>query len=166
MHKRLICSFGGVGLIPGMPGTYASLLAAVIFYLLWLAIGPAARIVAGVLVLGVGAIGLATWSWSRDEFKAPDARQFVLDEVAAQWLTLLFIPLEGHVMSYVAVGFFLFRGFDVAKPWPVSAIDRMAGPWGPMFDDVAAAVYSGLLFWALFHATHALVGTEVIAALG
>ena len=38
--KKLIVTFGGVGLVPGAPGTYGSLAAAVLYYLLWLWLGP------------------------------------------------------------------------------------------------------------------------------
>ncbi len=43
-----------------------------------------------------------------------------------------------------AAGFFLFRVFDVLKPWPVSWLDRrVGGGFGVMIDDVAAALYAG-----------------------
>ena len=41
-------------------------------------------------------------------------------------------------------GFLLFRLFDVAKPWPASAFDRVKSGFGVVMDDVAAGVYAGL----------------------
>ena len=34
--------------------------------------------------------------------------------------------------------FLLFRFFDILKPWPVSALERLPGGWGIVMDDVAA----------------------------
>ena len=39
-------------------------------------------------------------------------------------------------------GFVLFRLFDVVKPWPVSALDRVKSGLGVMLDDVGAGVYA------------------------
>ena len=163
--KKLVGTFGGIGLLPGMPGTYASFVAAVIFYLLWRAVGDAVRPIIVVLMLLVGVISLISWPWARDLFRQNDPRPFVLDEVVGQWLTLLFIPLTGHVVSFIAAGFFLFRGFDVAKPWPIRAVERIPGAWGTLLDDVAAGLYSAIGLWILAYAGRAVLGAEALAAL-
>ena len=75
-----------------MPGTFGSLAAAIMFYLLWLAFGEAARWIVLALLLIVGAVAIALGRWAEDHFKSADPRQFVLDEVVGQWLTLLFVP--------------------------------------------------------------------------
>jgi phosphatidylglycerophosphatase A len=36
----------------------------------------------------------------------------------------------------------LFRIFDVLKPWPASAFDRMKNGFGVVMDDVAAGVWA------------------------
>ena len=49
--------------------------------------------------------------------------------------------------------FFVFRFFDVLKPWPINVIDhRIDGGLGIMLDDVLAGVYGlavmqGLLYY-------------------
>jgi phosphatidylglycerophosphatase A len=59
--------------------------------------------------------------------------------VAGVWLTLAFLPLS---LGGFALGFALFRFFDIVKPWPVSWCDRkIKGGLGVMVDDVAAAGY-------------------------
>jgi len=45
----------------------------------------------------------------------------------------------------VAVGFFLFRVFDVVKPFPVRRSERLPSGWGIMTDDALAAVYAAIL---------------------
>jgi phosphatidylglycerophosphatase A len=67
----------------------------------------------------------------------------VIDEVAAQWLTLLGVPLDWR---WFAAAFLLFRLFDITKPWPARTIERrVAGGLGIMLDDVVAALYAVLL---------------------
>ena len=70
-----------------------------------------------------------------------DPKEIVIDEVAGQWLALAVVPPD--VLLY-ALGFLLFRAFDVMKPWPAGLIDRrLKSGLGVMLDDVAAAVYAG-----------------------
>ena len=65
-------------------------------------------------------------------------------------LTLLWLPV-----SWVGVlaGFFAFRIFDIVKPFPARAAERLPGGWGIMVDDLVAGVYAHLvvrlLGWAL-----------------
>jgi phosphatidylglycerophosphatase A len=156
MSKRGIVSFGGIGFLPAMPGTFASLAAAILFYLLWLVCGDAARWVLVPLILIVSALTVALGRWAEVYFKAVDPRQFVLDEVAGQWLTLLFVPLSAHVLPRVVAAFFLFRVFDVAKPFPIRRVERLPAGWGILLDDVVAAVYAGIAFRALLFVVNRL----------
>ena len=149
MYRRWIVTFGGAGLLPAMPGTFGSLAAAIVFYLLWLAFGEATRWIVLALLLIVGAVGIGLGRWAEDYFKTVDPHQFVLDEVVGQWLTLLFVPrsmLSAHTLPSIAAAFFLFRAFDVAKPFPIRRIERLPAGWGIVGDDVAAAVYAGIGF--------------------
>ena len=53
---------------------------------------------------------------------------------------------------WVLAGFFLFRLFDVWKPWPVRALDRsVEGGLGIMLDDVGAAIYAALSLQAILY---------------
>ena len=78
-----------------------------------------------------------------------DPGPIVVDEVAGQWLTYLpALPFLGDSppadLGLAAVaGFFLFRFFDIVKPWPVRQLERLPGGFGIMVDDLAAAIYSG-----------------------
>ncbi len=147
--------------MPAMPGTFGSLAAAIIFYLLWLAFGEAARWIVPALLLIAGAVGIGLGRWAQDHFKSADPRQFVLDEVVGQWLTLLFVPpgdLSAHTLPSIAAAFFLFRAFDVAKPFPIRRIERLPAGWGIVLDDVAAAVYAGIGLWVLSRIAAAALG--------
>lgn len=135
----LLATWFGTGRLPGMPGTWGSLAALPFAWLLvWLG-GPWLAVLAAALLFALGL-------WASERYMATlgvhDPGAIVVDEVAGQWLTLAFAPLDPTVY---ALGFVLFRVADVMKPWPVSWIDRrVGGAFGVMVDDVAAAVYAGL----------------------
>ncbi|MCX6637163.1 MAG: phosphatidylglycerophosphatase A, partial [Acidobacteria bacterium] len=61
-------------------------------------------------------------------------------------------------LSSVAAGFFLFRAFDLGKPFPIGRIERLPGGWGIVLDDVAAAAYAIVAFWILQFITRAALG--------
>jgi phosphatidylglycerophosphatase A len=66
----------------------------------------------------------------------------VVDEVLGMWLSLLGLPF--HPVS-VILGFLLFRGLDVVKPYPAAQLEHLPGGLGIMADDVAAGLYANLL---------------------
>lgn len=68
-----------------------------------------------------------------------DPQFVVIDEVAGQWITLLFAPVT---WKSVAVGFILFRGFDIVKPPPVRQLERLPEGTGIVADDIAAGIYA------------------------
>ncbi len=137
---RLLCSWFGAGWLPKAPGSWGSLAALPFAALLAWAGGPILLGSAALLLFGLG------WWCSeiavRDESE-DDPGWIVIDEVVGQWLTLLLTP-PGW-LGY-AVGFALFRLFDIKKPWPVDWADRhVKGGLGIMLDDVLAALYAASL---------------------
>jgi phosphatidylglycerophosphatase A len=142
------------------PGTTAGSLPAIVGW--WLAAvvlpDPGSRIAATIAgaVIVVAAGGWAAGAEARRRGGA-DPGPVVIDEVAGQWLAVLPAPLlladqSAARLGLAALGaFLLFRLFDVVKPWPVSALERLPGGLGIMADDVAAAGYAaGLLAGALW----------------
>ena len=160
MLKKLAVTFGGIGLIRGIPGTFASLAATVIYFAVWRLAGERTLPIMGGLTLLFAGLTAFAYPWARRIFATDDPRQFVLDEVAGQWLTLLFMPIaaSGRPMAMMAVGFFLFRAFDVAKPFPIDRIERIKGWAGVLFDDVAAAIYAGVGLRVLVWLTAVVTG--------
>jgi phosphatidylglycerophosphatase A len=139
----LIATCFGVGFLPKAPGTWGSLAAVPFAYGIHHWFG------AWGLAVAAGAIFLAGL-WAAGEFKRhsgqEDPQAVVVDEVAGQWLAL--VPAGDDILLYAA-GFFLFRLFDIWKPWPVSWADReLGGGLGVMLDDVIAGAYAGGLVWA------------------
>ncbi|MEK9677833.1 MAG: phosphatidylglycerophosphatase A [Rhodospirillaceae bacterium] len=136
----MISTWFGSGLIPFAPGTWGSVAAlpfAWVIYELWRAPG---LMVATLLLFLLG-----TWASSIHARDLPDddPSEIVVDEVVGQWMTLLVVPPD---LLYYAIGFVLFRVFDIFKPWPVSWADRrIKGGLGIMLDDVLAAVYAAIV---------------------
>jgi phosphatidylglycerophosphatase A len=109
--------------------------------LAWLG-GPLLVLLASAAVFGIGI-------WAAEAYMTTtgvhDPPAIVIDEVAAQWLTLALMPVDPIVYL---LGFLLFRVFDVLKPWPANVVDRaITGGFGVMLDDVVAAVYAGVALW-------------------
>jgi len=98
-----------------------------------------------------------------------DPQFVVVDEVSGQWMTLLLgsvhaiwnhvsgaglsyfgVRLIGAVplnWKYFLLGFILFRGFDIWKPFPVRQAESLPGGWGIMADDWLAAIYAAAGLW-------------------
>jgi phosphatidylglycerophosphatase A len=82
-----------------------------------------------------------------------------IDELAGQWLALVALP-EGILPVLLSLAF--FRLFDIAKPGPVDAVQRLPGGWGIMVDDLLAGFFANLsvrivlVILTLFHMTPSL----------
>jgi phosphatidylglycerophosphatase A len=135
--SALVASFFGAGYLPKAPGTWGSLAALPIAWLITMAGGNAALAIAALLVFIIGVIASNA---ATDDTRESDPSWIVIDEVAGQWLTLLAAPLS--LFGYVAA-FALFRLFDIWKPWPIKWSERrFDGGLGIMIDDVLAAIYA------------------------
>jgi phosphatidylglycerophosphatase A len=127
----------GVGLAPVAPGTFGTLLA---FPIWWLMGGRTSPVeffgaLAFFFLAGVWACGV-----TGRHLGAADHGSMVWDEVVAFLLVLALIPGEA---IWQAAAFVVFRAFDVAKPPPIRYFERrVAGGLGVMFDDLLAAGYT------------------------
>lgn len=144
-------TFFGIGLLPGGPGTWASLATAAIWYFAARALHPArVRLVvftwvAYAIVLSIG-IFAATIVERESEIKDPGF--VVIDEVAGQLFALSLLPPR---LSYAILAFVLFRFFDILKPPPVRWFERLPEGEGIMMDDVAAGLYALLVGLIVHH---------------
>ncbi|MDH3948991.1 MAG: phosphatidylglycerophosphatase A, partial [Gammaproteobacteria bacterium] len=94
-------------------------------------------------------VGIYLCQQTTDKLGAHDHSAIVWDEVVGYLLTMIAVPFDWR---WVIVGFFLFRLFDVWKPWPVRLLDRhVTGGLGIMLDDVGAAVYAALSLQAILY---------------
>tara|TARA_B100000446_G_scaffold174430_1_gene184266 strand:- start:507 stop:881 length:375 start_codon:yes stop_codon:yes gene_type:complete len=90
--------------------------------------------IAILLIVGV-------WSASKTERYVGriDPGIIVIDEIVGMLLTFVFLNVGFVTMVF---GFVLFRVFDIVKPYPARACERLPGGWGVMADDVVAGLYA------------------------
>jgi len=145
-HPVHFLSLGfGSGLSPYAPGTAGTLAAIPLFWFMSTLPLAVYLAVVGVLFL----IGIYLCQVTTDRLGAHDHSAIVWDEVVGYLLTMTAIPFDWR---WVLAGFFLFRLFDVWKPWPVRALDRsVEGGLGIMLDDVGAAIYAALSLQAILY---------------
>ncbi len=131
----------GAGLAPKAPGTFGSLAALPLF---WLLLQAGLQLPALLAVIAAGfALGIWACAVTGKNLGVADHGGIVWDEIVAMWLVLAFTPME-WVCWLIAFG--LFRFFDILKPWPIRWFDmRLKNGFGVMFDDLLAASYALLV---------------------
>jgi len=146
MRKKLglfMATAGGFGYAPGIPGTAGTAAALPIAYIIMNAPLP--------LQLAVLPVSYIVFAWAagtaEEFFGEHDARQIVCDEVLGLWITLVGFAPE---TEQLALGFLLFRFFDIVKPFPARHIDKnVGGAHGVMLDDVAAGIYAHVALYII-----------------
>jgi phosphatidylglycerophosphatase A len=142
-------AFGlGAGAMPFAPGTFGTLLA-IPFYGLLQSL-PLASYIAFVLLF----IVFSAWISEKvsREIHVHDHPGMCIDEFAGYFVTMVHAPLG---LSWMLVGFLLFRFFDIYKPGPIRYVDRaLTGGWGMVLDDVLA----GLFAFAIMQVLRFVVG--------
>lgn len=137
-------AFGfGTGALPFAPGTFGTLIA-IPFYLALQSLPFVAYLTI------VAAIALASmWICQRvsTEIGVEDHQGMCLDEIVGYLVTMIHAP---HGFGWIALGFALFRLFDIWKPWPIGFIDeKLTGGVGMILDDVLAGIYSLMILQLL-----------------
>ncbi len=132
------------GYLPKAPGTWGSLVGLLLFFLLHtLDLQIYLAVVAGIFLIGTFAAGEAEKIMDHQ-----DPGLVVIDEIVGILITMIAIPATPLAM---ALGFILFRFFDILKPFPVNFFDqRFHGGLGIMLDDVMAGIYSLIILQILF----------------
>lgn len=143
---RLLATGLGAGYLPIAPGTWGSAEAIVIAAALVLFVPSQVWPLLFLLTLLFSIIGIpASTAVSREE-KLKDPSIVVVDEIAGQFLTLLFVPLS---WIWIVAAFLTFRLFDIVKPYPARQLEALPEGWGIVIDDLVAGLYSGLLLYLL-----------------
>jgi phosphatidylglycerophosphatase A len=142
---NLVATGLGLGRLPWAPGTWGSLAALPLAWVIWSRFGSVGVAVAAIAALAAG------W-WAADVYiratGAEDPAEIVIDEIAGQLLTLSVVPAD---VPLYAAGLVLFRLADIFKPWPVSwAEKRFKGGLGVIADDFLASLYSAMALFLVF----------------
>ena len=147
--SRVIAIFFGAGLLRPAPGTWGSAVAIGLGVLIYGYLGFPALLIATIAVTALG-----FWAVGRELADRPgdDPSEFVIDEVAGQWLALLFPAAafwwqgSDGLLPYSAplAAFAFFRLFDIWKPWLVGRADARHDAAGVMLDDLWAGLFAGV----------------------
>jgi phosphatidylglycerophosphatase A len=129
----------GVGYSPVAPGTLGTLIAIPVYYFLSNISSPIYEITL------IGFFFLSVWISENAEifFGKKDDQRIVIDEMMGFLITMLWVP---KTILFVTIGFFLFRLFDILKPFPIRHLEkRLKGGFGVVLDDVIAGVYANII---------------------
>lgn len=157
MEKKLavVISTGlGAGYSPFAPGTAGAFVGAVLLYG-WFHLAayfgydiqlngfPFVLALLVCLLLGIWSTDIVEPEWGKDPSKV------VIDEVLGMWVSMAFVSIT---IPNLLIAFFLFRLFDIWKPWPIRKLESLPGGWGVMLDDLLAGIYANIcmhlyLYW-------------------
>ena len=161
-----ILTMFGVGYFKYAPGTAASFITCLIFYIL----GESKFVLHDneiylvfflIIILFYSIIIIDKFSYS---FKKKDAQEIVVDEFIGQsipLISILFRPID-FLENYPAIddktwiiwillSFALFRFFDIFKPFPINIVDKkMKNGVGVMLDDIIAGIYSTIVIYIIY----------------
>ena len=129
----------GVGYSPIAPGTVGTLLAIPIYLLLSCIPSPIYEVTL------ITFFFLSVWISENAEksLGKSDDQRIVLDEIMGFLVTMLWVP---KTILFVIIGFFLFRFFDILKPFPIRHLERrFKGGYGVVLDDVMAGIYASII---------------------
>ena len=143
---RLIVTFFYIGNAKIAPGSVASLVTTLIFYLFAKYLISYLFIIFILIttVLAFFAVGIYTYKLLKK-----DRSEIVIDEVIGQSIALfpllLFEQTNPPQLFMCLISLLFFRFFDIVKPYPINKFDKMNNTFGVIFDDILAGIFSALL---------------------
>ena len=133
---EILATFFGVGFFPLAPGTLASLIVVILYKFFLCDLSWSVYLL---IILCLFFIGVFVSTQYSTELGETDPRKIVIDEACGQLIVLFQMPTSWFLLL---LGFFLFRLFDIIKPYPIRKIENLRKGWGIMLDDVLAAFYT------------------------
>ena len=138
----------GIGKLPKIPGSYASLATVIFLYSLFHIFGFKANIFLFILV-GVFIVSIFAINFYIKDKKNKDPKEIVIDEFIGQSIPICLYEIahseiinQTNVITFYFIMFILFRIFDVSKPYPVNYYDKnFKNGFGVIMDDICAGLY-------------------------
>ena len=160
-----ILTLFGVGYFKYAPGTAASFVTCIIYYILWIAEfslhNHKIYLVCFLIIILIYSILII--DKLSQFFKKKDPKEIVIDEFVGQCIPLvafLFRPenlshlggrANNYILIYILLSFILFRFFDILKPYPINIVDKkMKNGVGVMLDDIIAGIYSTIVIYIIY----------------
>ena len=146
--NSLFVTMFGIGKLPRIPGSYASLVTVIILYILFHIFSVPADAFLFLLV-GIFIISLFAVNLFIKDLTNKDPKEVVIDEFIGQSIPICLYEIAhseptdpARVLTFYFIMFILFRIFDIAKPYPVSYYDKnFKNSFGVLMDDVCAGLY-------------------------
>jgi len=139
------------GLLPKAPGTWGSVVAAVMAYIIITYLpNPATTI--WLLAVFFSVVGFKLVNDYEEKGGIHDDKRIVIDEFAGVLIAIgLFGNLKEDTFIKIFLAFAAFRLFDIWKPSVIGKIDEKApGGLGVMGDDILAGIFGGILAGLLY----------------
>ncbi len=144
----LFVTMFGIGKLPRIPGSYASLATVILLYILFQIFSVSANTFLFFLV-AIFIISLFAVNLFIKDLSNKDPKEVVIDEFIGQSIPICLYEIAhneptdpARVLTFYFIIFILFRIFDIAKPYPVSYYDNnFKNSFGVVMDDVCAGLY-------------------------
>ena len=146
--NSLFVTMLGIGKLPKIPGSYASLATVIFLYILFHILSiPADAFLFFLVAIFIISI-FAVNSFTKD-LTNKDPKEVVIDEFIGQSIPICLYEIAhneptnpARVITFYFIMFILFRIFDITKPYPVSYYDKkFKNSFGVIMDDVCAGLY-------------------------
>jgi phosphatidylglycerophosphatase A len=134
----------GAGYSPIASGTAGTLIAIPIYFFISAIPSPIYEITLAAFFF------LSIWISENAEmfFKRKDDGRIVIDEMMGFFITMLWVPKTAR---FIVIGFFLFRFFDILKPFPIRQLEKkIKGGFGVVLDDVLAGIYANIILRLIY----------------
>ena len=157
--SQFIATVGYAGHLRPAPGTWGSLAALPLGWLVHILGGPWLLVAATIVAFVAGVWATAVETRGKPDH---DPSEIVIDELVGQWIALWPLSFGAwHVGADITAlwpgwitAFIGFRLFDILKPGPVGWADRRGDALGVMLDDVIAGVFAAIVVMALAALSH------------
>ena len=144
----LFVTLFGIGKITKIPGSIASLATILFLFFLFHVLNISPNIIL-FLIIVIFFISFYSVSIYIKNFSHKDPKEVVIDEFIGQSIPVCLyelahdVPKESdQILKLYFIMFFLFRIFDIFKPFPVNYDDKnFKNSFGVIMDDVCAGLY-------------------------
>ncbi|MCK5686389.1 phosphatidylglycerophosphatase A [bacterium] len=137
---QFIVSFFGIGFIPFASGTFVTLTAIPIFFLLSIL---KVKLITAIIVFTI--LPMPFYYLCISKFEDGNIPKYLtLDKIAGFLTTMAFVE-SPYPLTAVIIGFFLFRIFDIAKPLPIPKLHELKYGLGIPISTVIAGIYANII---------------------
>ena len=146
--NSLFVTMFGIGKLPSIPGSFASLATVILLCILFHIFSVPADVFLFFLV-AIFIISLFAVNLFIKNLTNKDPKEVVIDEFIGQSIPICLYEIAhtevsdpSRVITFYFIMFILFRIFDISKPYPVSYYDKnFKNSFGVIMDDVCAGLY-------------------------